>query len=253
MSLRLIVVVVVTVIAVLSTITVIATAPEMMAARRVHQRFAAETLTRSDSLFVRTARGSILRLSTLGIFEPLHRGAEQRGKRRIEMRIPDSLDRVVRQLRAGATLSLALREVGNEDVVFARVAAELDNGQSLQKAVAEWGAEDQLPNRKLTAAALELASSSGGATARVLDGVAASLRDRVALEREVAALSSQSRASAVVLVVAPVVFAVAMAMVDPRILDVLIRQPIGWACVGLGLGLDALGAFWMSRLIGRHR
>jgi tight adherence protein B len=253
MSLRLVVVVVVTVIAVVSTITVIVTTPEMMAARRVHQRFAAEALTRSDSLFVRAARGSIPRLSTLGIFEPFRRGAEQRGKRRLEMRLPDSLDRVVRQLRAGATLSLALRGVGTDDMVFARVAAELDKGQSLQKAVAEWGAEDELPNRKLTATALELASSSGGATARVLDGVAASLRDRVALEREVAALSSQSRASAVVLVVAPVVFAAAMAMVDHRILDVLIGRPIGWACVGLGLGLDALGAFWMSRLIGRHR
>lgn len=253
MSLRLIVVAVVTVTAVVSTIAAIVTTPEMMAARRVHQRFAAETLTRSDSLFVRAARGSIPRLSTLGIFKPFRRGAEQRDRRRIESRLPDALDRVVRQLRAGATLSLALRGVGAEDPVFARVAAELDQGRSLHKAVAQWGAEDDLPNRKLTATALELASRSGGATARVLDGVAASLRDRVALEREVAALSSQSRASAAVLVVAPVVFAAAMAMIDHRVLDLLIGRPIGWACVGLGLGLDVLGAFWMSRLIGRHR
>ena len=87
----------------------------------------------------------------------------------------------------------------------------------------------------------------------MLDGVAASLRERVALEREVSALSSQSRASAVVLVVAPVVFAAAAAVVDDRILNVLVGRPIGWACMGLGLGLDALGAFWMARLIGRHR
>ena len=87
----------------------------------------------------------------------------------------------------------------------------------------------------------------------VLDGVAASLRERVALEREVAALSSQARASAIVLVVAPVVFAAAASMVDRRILDLLVGQPIGWVCLGVGLGLDALGAVWMSRLIGRHR
>ncbi|MCE2807319.1 MAG: hypothetical protein LW869_02570 [Actinobacteria bacterium] len=76
---------------------------------------------------------------------------------------------------------------------------------------------------------------------------------RVALEREVAALSSQARASAVVLVVAPVVFAAAASMVDGRILDLLLGEPIGWACLGLGLGLDALGAVWMTRLIGRHQ
>ena len=86
-----------------------------------------------------------------------------------------------------------------------------------------------------------------------LDGVAASLRERVALEREVAALSSQSRASAAVLVIAPVVFAVAAALFDHRILEVLVGRPIGWVCMGLGLGLDGLGALWMARLIGRHR
>ena len=253
MSLRLVVVIAVTVIAVVSTITVIVMTPEMMAARRVHHRFMSESLTRSDSVLVRVVRESVPRLSKLRLLKPLRTAAEQRVRRRLEMRIPDSLERVVRQLRSGATLPLALRGVGADDVVFARVAAELDQGHSLHKAVSGWGAEDELPNRKLTATALELASSSGGATARVLDGVAASLRDRVALEREVAALSSQSRASAVVLVVAPVVFAVAMAMIDHRILDVLVGRPIGWACIGLGLGLDVLGALWMSRLIGRHR
>jgi tight adherence protein B len=148
---------------------------------------------------------------------------------------------------------LALRSVGDDDPVFARISAELKLGRSLRDAVDEWRAEDELPNRQLTATALDLASSTGGASARVLDGVAASLRERVALEREVAALSSQSRASAVVLVVAPVAFAAAAAMFDHRILDVLVGRPIGWACVGLGLGLDALGAVWMSRLIGKHR
>jgi tight adherence protein B len=105
----------------------------------------------------------------------------------------------------------------------------------------------------LTATALELASTAGGASAGVLDGVAASLRERIGLEREVAALSSQSRASAVVLVVAPVAFAIAAAMVDHRILQVLVGRPIGWACIGVGLTLDLIGGLWMARMIGRHR
>jgi tight adherence protein B len=148
---------------------------------------------------------------------------------------------------------LALRSVGEDDPVFARISAELRQGRSLSDTVEDWRQEDELPNRQLTATALDLASRTGGASARVLDGVAASLRERVALEREVAALSSQARASAIVLVVAPVVFAAVASMVDRRILDLLVGQPIGWACLGVGLGLDALGAVWMSRLIGRHR
>ena len=64
-------------------------------------------------------------------------------------------------------------------------------------------------------AALALAAEAGGSVASVLDGVTDTLRDRVALDREVAALSSQARASAAVLVVAPVAFAVLAAARRP--------------------------------------
>ncbi len=253
MSLRLIPVVALTVVAVVSTLSAIATAPEMMAARRVHQRFAAEAPSSHESIVVRSMRRVGERVAAARLLRPAHRLYERQTRRRIDLRIPDALDRVVRQLRSGSTLSLALRRVGDDDPVFARLSVGLKQGRSLRDAVDEWRSQDELPNRHLTATALDLASSTGGASARVLDGVAASLRERVALEREVAALSSQSRASAFVLVVAPVAFAVAAAMFDHRILDVIVGRPIGWACVGLGLGLDALGAVWMSRLIGRHR
>ncbi|CAB4611852.1 unannotated protein [freshwater metagenome] len=253
MNLRLLPVIALTILSVVATVAAIATAPEMMAARRVHQRFAAESTTLRESLIGRTSRVVTERVLSARLMQPAHRLFERQTRRRLDLRIPEALDRVVRQLRSGATLPSALRRVGNDDPVFARISTELGQGRSLSDAVDDWRHEDQLPNRQLTATALDLASRTGGASAQVLDGVAASLRERVALEREVSALSSQSRASAVVLVVAPVVFAAAAAVVDDRILNVLVGRPIGWACMGLGLGLDALGAFWMARLIGRHR
>jgi tight adherence protein B len=79
------------------------------------------------------------------------------------------------------------------------------------------------------------------------------LRDRVALDREVAALSSQARASAAVLVVAPIVFAVLAGVADPQVAQVLLAEPLGWACVAGGAVLDGLGALWMTRLVGRSR
>jgi tight adherence protein B len=253
MNLKLFPIIVLTILTVTASVAAITTTPEMMAARRVHQRFAAESFAARDSLILRGARAAVAQLMSARPLRPAHRLIERRNRRRLDLRIPGALDRVVRQLRSGATLPLALRSVGQDDPVFARISAELGQGRSLSDTVEDWRQEDELPNRQLTATALDLASRTGGASARVLDGVAASLRERVALEREVAALSSQARASAIVLVVAPVVFAAAASMVDRRILDLLVGQPIGWACLGVGLGLDALGAVWMSRLIGRHR
>lgn len=253
MILRVMVVFPATLIAVVSTMTAILTAPELIAARRVHQRFAAEVGASSPQPLVAKTTQLVSRVAGAGLFTSLRRVAENQSKQRTDRKIPESLDRVVRHLRSGATLPLALRRVGDEDPVLSRLAQELAAGRPLRDAVASWRSEDDQPNRKLTATALELASTAGGASAKVLDGVAASLRERVALEREVAALSSQSRASAVVLVVAPLVFAAVIAMFDHRIFDVLIGSPIGWVCVALGLGLDALGALWMAKMIGRHR
>ncbi len=253
MSPRVLLVAVIAVIAIAATVSAIVTAPEMLAARRVHRRLpVATTADGAVSTIDRFRSGALV---SLGPTRPgsVRALLERRARHRLDLRVPDALERVVRRLRSGSTLASALQAVGEEDPVFARVARELAQGRSLQESVQAWRAEDDRPNRMLAATALELASTTGGASAGVLDGVAASLRERIGLEREVAALSSQSRASAVVLIVAPVAFAAAAAMVDHRILEALVGRPIGWACIGLGLGLDAIGGLWMARLIGRHR
>ena len=100
---------------------------------------------------------------------------------------------------------------------------------------------------------MALAVEAGGSVAVVLDGVTDTLRDRIALDREVAALSSQARASAAVLVVAPMAFAGLAASADHRVADVLFGRPLGWACLAGGALLDAMGALWMARLVGRSR
>ncbi len=182
-------------------------------------------------------------------------GRADRMRRRADRALPLLLDHVTRQLRSGASLSVAVHAaaLGSDDLSTRRMAAELGAGAGLTPAVDGWRAACPTPARALAAAALTLAADAGGSVALVLDGVTDTLRDRVALEREVAALSSQARASAAVLVVAPLVFAALAAAADRRVADVLLRSPIGWACVAAGLVLDALGALWMSRLAGRSR
>lgn len=85
--------------------------------------------------------------------------------------------------------------------------------------------------------------------ATVLGGVSESLRERIALEREVRALSAQARASAMVMIVAPIGFAFLGASADSRVASLLLTRPLGWACVSVGIGLNAIGGWWMSRMI----
>jgi tight adherence protein B len=80
--------------------------------------------------------------------------------------------------------------------------------------------------------------------------VADTLRERRALRREVRALSAQARASAAVVAVAPLGFAVVMAATDEATAAFLFGSPAGLACVVVGLGLELAGWRWMQHIVG---
>jgi tight adherence protein B len=171
----------------------------------------------------------------------------------IDRALPDVLEATARSLRSGTSLRIALSEATahapprlHDGLAAAVLAAE--RGVPLVDAIDAWAGAMPGEGVRLAAAALALSSELGGAAARSLDGVAATLRDRNGLRREVRALSSQARASAVVIGVAPVGFAVLAAAVDPRTLAFLLRTPTGIACLLVGVVLDGLGAAWMHRL-----
>ena len=102
----------------------------------------------------------------------------------------------------------------------------------------------------LLADALALAGVTGASQAAALARVAATVRERILLRGEVQAQAAQARASAAMLVVAPVVFAVAMAIADDGVRQVLVSTPVGWACLLIGASLDLFGGWWMRKIIG---
>lgn len=251
-------------IAVIALVETVRTTPTVRANLRVRRRLAdvvpiprsmvttAATTPRADRTIPTTASRTLRQVPAV-LRTPVERVIVNRRRRAVDRDVPERLDRIIRRLRAGSNLSDAIVGVGVGDDVLASLAADIAIGRRLAPAVARWRAEDPSPNRRLAAVALELSAEAGGSSASVLDGVAESLRDRVALEREVVALSSQARASAALLVIAPVAFTLVVGAVEPRLWSMLVGSPIGWVCLGLGLGLDALGAVWMARLVGRHR
>lgn len=165
--------------------------------------------------------------------------------------LPALLEAIAARLRAGCSLGQALVEAappsGGMLADQWRRTVELVPALGAVGALRDWaGRAEQRPVR-LAAAALSLAATTGGSPARAVDGVAATLRSRLALKAEIRALSSQSRASAGVIVLAPAVFGGLAGLTDPRTASFL-RTPFGLLVVCAGLGLDGLGGWWMARL-----
>ena len=132
------------------------------------------------------------------------------------------LEAVARSLRGGQSLSGASIEAGRTGGAgraadqLARLGPPAGGGAGDRGRGRALGREhDPDQARLLAGAALALGAEVGGAHARSLDAAAASLRDRAGLQREVRALTSQARASAGVMVLAPLGFAAFTSITEP--------------------------------------
>ena len=179
-----------------------------------------------------------------------------RADARIEQALPVALEGVARSLRSGASLRQAVEEAGRSTAgagrpladELCRAAAEAAQGASLVASLEAVAARRPLPGVRLGVAALCLGAETGGAQARAVDGVAATVRERLAVAAELKALSSQARMSAVVIGLAPVGFGGFAAATDPRTAQFMFHTPAGLVLLAGGLMLDTLGWLWMQRL-----
>jgi tight adherence protein B len=167
--------------------------------------------------------------------------------------LPPALEELAVALRSGSSLPVALGEAGRatSDPLgpeLEALALGAGRGQPMATVLDDWTRRHDDPGTRLAATALILASAVGVASARAVHGVAATLRERLELSAERRALASQARTSAVVLSAAPLLFALLLAVSDGAAGRFLLQSRAGWACLAAGLGLDALGAWWMARL-----
>jgi tight adherence protein B len=174
--------------------------------------------------------------------------------RRYERSLPVALEALARALRGGAPLAPALREAattvdGLPASDLRNAAADLDQGMATADVFGQWLLRRPLPGVRLAVAALVVGTELGGSRARAVDRVAAGLRGRAAAAREVRALASQARLSALVIAVAPVVFAFLGLAGNRAMAAFLFATPLGWACLVGGVALDGLAAWWMVRIV----
>ncbi len=179
--------------------------------------------------------------------------SERSRRRRLGSSLPGALDEIARSLRSGGSLVQAIADaahatpgaIGND---LFQVAAAHRAGVPLADALARWRSTRPIAGVRLTASALELGLAAGGAHARAIDGVAATLRDNLAITAEVRAQAAQAQASALVIGLAPIGFTALACLADHRTATFLFQTPAGLACLVVGLALDAAGAIWMGRI-----
>lgn len=188
---------------------------------------------------------------TRWVWRPVRTGAE---RRRLVADLPGALEDVARSLRSGTSLRVALAEASSAAAGPARsdlgvVVERIDRGVPVGAALDAWVVRRPAAEVRLAVAALGLGLDAGYTSARTVDGVAATLRERAAVAGEVAAQAAQARLSALVIALLPVAFTSWACLTDGRIAGFLLASPAGWACLLGGVTLNVVGAAWMARIM----
>ena len=161
---------------------------------------------------------------------------------------------LAREVRAGKSLASSCRDLVTRYPWVANSWTVVDQrmriGMPFDTAIEVWSPPVRNEYRQQFLVAVTAAHRSGAPIASTLEDLAALIDQHVQLRQELRALTSQSTASAAMLVGLPVIVVPLIASLEPGVVHVLIGTAIGRLCVGAAIGLLLLGWRWMRSLIG---
>jgi len=180
----------------------------------------------------------------------------KRGRRqkRFGAQFPDSLDIIVRSLRAGHPVPIAITMVAREmpDPIgseFGMVADEITYGADLETAMRNLYfriGQDDLP---LFVTAVAIQGSTGGNLGEILENLSAVIRDRFKMRRKIRALAAEGRASALILSSLPIAMFLIIQVVAPDFYASVWQEPVTKKALAAAGAWMAVGNFIMYRLV----
>ena len=168
--------------------------------------------------------------------------------------LPDTLQLMSGSLAAGLSLAQSVDTIvreGSEPIAgeFRRVLVETRLGVSLEDALEGVGERFESKDFEWVVMAIKIQRQVGGNLAELLDTVAATMREREYVRRQVAALAAEGKLSAWVLGGLPPLFMLYLLLTNRDYVIVMFQEPLGWAMLGGAATILAIGVFWMSRLV----
>jgi tight adherence protein B len=180
----------------------------------------------------------------------------KRGRRQKKFgaQFPDALDIIVRSLRAGHPVPIAVSMVAREmtDPIgseFGVVADEITYGADLETAMRSLFfrvGQDDLP---LFVTAVAIQGSTGGNLGEILENLSAVIRQRFKMRRKIKALASEGRASAIILSSLPIAIFAMVQIVSPDFYASVWQFDLTKIVLGCAGSWMMMGNFIMYRMV----
>jgi tight adherence protein B len=205
-------------------------------------------------------RGSVMQALLIALFCGLVlpilvlRFLRKRRQKAFGAQFPDGLDMIVRSLRAGHPVPVAVSMVGREmkDPIgseFGIVADEITYGADLESGLRNLYfrvGQDDLP---LFVTAVAIQGTTGGNLGEILQNLSTVIRERFKMRRKIRALAAEARASAIILSSLPIVMFAVIQFVTPEFYAGVWDEDITKKALALAGCWMMLGNFIMYRLV----
>jgi len=180
------------------------------------------------------------------------RRATERG--RYDEQVADLAAGLASALRSGMSLGQAIEVARDEAEPPLRaeldtVVRDLEVGVEVDRAFASWVDAAGTDDARLLGAALTLHRRTGGDLPKVLDQVIGTIRERVAIAREVRGLTAQARLSGLILGLLPVAFFGFLWVTSRADMRAALSTMAGITAVAVGAVMECAAFLWIRKLL----
>lgn len=166
---------------------------------------------------------------------------------------PDAIDLIVRGLRSGLPVSESIVLVSTEvpnpvGSAFMTISHTMKLGVTLEKALQEMARKLDLTEFNFFTTSIILQRETGGNLSEILNNLSEVLRGRYIMGMKIKAMSSEARASAMIIGALPFIVILAVAVLSPGYLRPLIDDHRGNIAAMTAAGMMTFGLWVMNRM-----
>jgi tight adherence protein B len=173
---------------------------------------------------------------------------------RFEEQFPEAIDLISRALRAGHAFTTGLAMVAEESAEpvkseFRTLYDQQNFGMPIGDAMREFADRIPLLDARFFVTAVLTQREAGGNLAEILDNLAAVMRERFRVKRQVRVVTAHARITGWVLVFLPLGLAAAVMVTTPSHLRTLLDDPLGIHMIVTAIVLQVVGTLIIRKLV----
>ena len=172
----------------------------------------------------------------------------------LEVQLADALAIISSGLKGGYSfvqgLSMASEQLPPPiNGEFARVIRFIQLGLDTPRALEQMSERINSYDYDMTVSATNIQLSSGGNLSTLLETIADTIRDRIRLRRDIAALTAQGRMSGGILIALPIGIGIMLSLINPEYFGLLFSTELGNNLLLAAFLQQAIGIYWIKKLL----